>query len=177
MHIPFSYLVTHLPSGLRYYGARWAQGCHPKDLWTTYFTSSKTVKELLERDGPEAFSCEVRRTFSTRKKCEDWEQKVLTRLGIPRNPKWLNRAVGAPPGFKGDEAHRLKLVTAQTGKKLSEETKRKMSEIRKGKPSGREGKLHSEETKSKIAAGSRGRIHSEETKRKIAVGVSRARAS
>ena len=47
--IPFTYLIKHIPTNRYYYGSRYGKECHPKDLWTTYFTSSKKVKALIRK--------------------------------------------------------------------------------------------------------------------------------
>lgn len=91
---PYTYRITHLPSGKHYYGARYAKGCHPSDLWVKYFTSSKTVKNLIKQDGKDAFFVEVRRLFNDKELCVEWERKVLVKLGVPRNEAWLNKHSG-----------------------------------------------------------------------------------
>ena len=52
---PYTYIITHLPTGKRYYGSRYSQYCRPDDLWFKYFTSSRAVHELIEQDGRDAF--------------------------------------------------------------------------------------------------------------------------
>lgn len=94
MGTPYTYRITHLPSGKHYYGSRYAKNCHPDDLWVKYFTSSKTVKKLIEQDGKDAFFVEVRKVFNDKKSCVEWERKVLVRLGVPRNDNWLNKYSG-----------------------------------------------------------------------------------
>lgn len=94
MGTPYTYRITHLPSGKHYYGSRYAKNCHPSDLWVKYFTSSKTVKKLIEQDGKEAFFVEIRKVFDDKKSRVEWERKVLVRLGVPRNPNWFNRYSG-----------------------------------------------------------------------------------
>lgn len=81
---PFTYKVTHLPSGQWYYGVRYAVNCKPSDLWTSYFTSSSKVKILLERDGTAAFTYEIRKEFNSPTDAIAWEHRVCKRiLGIP----------------------------------------------------------------------------------------------
>lgn len=93
MGIPYTYRITHLPSGKHYYGARYAKDCHPSDLWVKYFTSSKTVKKLIEQDGEDAFFVEVRKVFNDVESCVDWERKVLVRLKVTTNNHWLNMTI------------------------------------------------------------------------------------
>lgn len=74
-------------------GARYARNCHPNDLWTTYFTSSKFVKAMAEKHGkPDVI--EIRRTFSSSKKTRMWEKKVIRRIGAVKSKRWLNLANG-----------------------------------------------------------------------------------
>ena len=73
MTTPYTYCITHLPSGRWYHGVRYATGCHPSDLWTTYFTSSASVLNLVETSDPQDFKTEVRRTFGSRAEAIAWE--------------------------------------------------------------------------------------------------------
>lgn len=109
--MPYTYHIYHKPTKMHYYGARWKPGCTPDDLWITYFTSCKRVHKLIEEYGTQSFEVRVRKTFSSKKECLDWEQKVLKRLKVKTNPKWINIAIGKP---------------TMLGKKHSEETKNKM---------------------------------------------------
>jgi hypothetical protein len=133
----FTYYLYHIPTGKKYYGARWKPGCHPSDLWNTYFTSSKHVHKLIEEYGKESFEYKIRKTFVNKSECISWEQKVLKRLKVKTNNNWLNIAIGNP---------------SMLGKRHSEETKAKM---RKPKgPWSEERKLaKSLDEKNKIANG------------------------
>lgn len=77
---PFTYKVTHIPSGKWYYGVRYADNCHPSDLWKTYWTSSKPINYLIEQDGYKSFEIEIRQTFKTKNEAISWEAKVLRRI-------------------------------------------------------------------------------------------------
>ncbi len=94
MTTPYTYCITHIPTGKRYYGARYAKGCSPADLWVKYFTSSETVKRLIDSYGKDSFAIEIRKVFKSAKECTKWERKVLIRLGVPRNKNWLNKYSG-----------------------------------------------------------------------------------
>lgn len=99
----FTYHIFNRITNQHYYGARWKKGCHPSDLWTTYFTSSKLVADLIELYGTESFDVEIRKTFETRRACQQWEQRVLTKLRVKTRNDWLNIAISAPPirvGYK-----------------------------------------------------------------------------
>lgn len=90
--IPYTYVITNQLTGIRYYGARWRKGCSPSDLWVSYFTSSKLVHSLIESQGVETWTIEIRKIFDTAEQCIEWEQKVLRRLNIPYNPVWYNQS-------------------------------------------------------------------------------------
>jgi hypothetical protein len=117
---PFTYVITHIPTGKKYYGVRYKKGCLPSDLWSTYFTSSKIIHALINQDGKEAFSFEIRKTFSSVKHCLIWETTVLHRLNARDNAQWLNNHNGGNTFYNNTPA--------------SIETREKMSKVRKGKP-------------------------------------------
>lgn len=93
---PYTYLLTHLPSGMKYYGVRYAKNCDPSDLWKTYFTSSTKIRKIIERDGVDSFSVEIRKTFDTDVEAIEWETTVLRRLGVPNNPYYFNKGKNHP---------------------------------------------------------------------------------
>jgi hypothetical protein len=90
MSIPYCYLITHKPSGLRYYGSRYGKGCHPSDLMTSYFTSSKIVKQIICEEGTKSFDYEVRKIFKNKIDCIKWEGRVLQYIKAKDNPKYFN---------------------------------------------------------------------------------------
>ena len=90
IYVPYTYHLYHKPTQTHYYGSRYAQGCHPNDLWTKYFSSSKLIKQLREQYGDDSFTVKIRRTFDTAQKALEWEQNVLRRLKVLRRDDWLN---------------------------------------------------------------------------------------
>lgn len=48
---------------MKYIGVRYAKGCHPTDLWVTYFTSSSLVKKLIGQFGKDDFIVRVIHTY------------------------------------------------------------------------------------------------------------------
>ena len=92
IYTPFTYLIGWKKHDIWYYGVRYAQYCHPKDMWNNYFTSSKYVQQFREKNG-EPDVIEIRKTFNNKKDAIEWETKVLTRLNVNKNNKWLNRTV------------------------------------------------------------------------------------
>lgn len=121
-------------------GVRFARNCHPDDLWTSYFTSSKYVQAFREQHG-EPDIIEVRQTFNDSLQAREWEHKVLRRLGVIRDEKWLNRGNGKaiPPSygpkhtieFKKKQSERMKQKNPMVGRVQSETEKDIRQEIRK----------------------------------------------
>lgn len=89
--IPYTYLLRHLPSGQVYYGVRYAKNCRPADFWSAYFTSSKHVKDLIDRDGTESFTFQIRKTFDSVDKARKWEERVLTKMDVIKHPRFINK--------------------------------------------------------------------------------------
>ena len=151
IYTPYTYRITSKTTSQHYYGVRFAEGCHPSDFWTSYFTSSKYVKELIEQHGKDDFIVEIRKIFPNTEKALLWEKQVLTRLNVLKRDDWLNKNIG--------------------GKKFefSDETKQKMSEALKGKSKskGMSGRKHSDETKQKMSEALKGKKPSNETKKKM----------
>lgn len=91
MTTPYTYLIGWSKLNRWYYGCRFAEGCDPSDLWTTYFTSSKQVGMYREYNG-EPDVCQVRKVFKDRKTCREWESRVLKKLDVLHEEKWLNKS-------------------------------------------------------------------------------------
>lgn len=86
---PYTYLIGWSKHDRWYYGVRFAKGCNPSDLWVKYFTSSKLVARCRAIYG-EPDVIDVRKTFATKTEAIDWEAKVLVRMGVVQQHKWLN---------------------------------------------------------------------------------------
>lgn len=130
-----------------YYGVRYKQGCHPYDLWATYFTSSDYVAIQRWLYG-EPDVIEVRRTFQTQKEARDWEIKVLRRMKVIKSERWLNKTdvKSIAPQYGNQNAKNGK------GKRRTEEQKRNIAngQIGNNNGSGNLGKKRTEEQKSKM---------------------------
>ena len=195
----YKYLLpVHLsnPAGLNLIsgitGVRYARGCHPSDLWTKYFTSSKYVLRFREEHG-EPDVIEIRQTFNDSLQAREWEEKVLRRMNVVKDERWINRQNRNKEfmnlgGYTLSLETRRKQSTAQKGRKHSEETRKKISEVQKGKTisletrrkqsESRKGKSHSPDHSKKIAEANKGKHHcSEETRKKISEATKRAMAS
>ncbi len=92
IHVPYTYLIGWTKINKYYYGVRYAKGCSPEDLWTSYFTSSKLVEDMRQLYG-EPDVVRVRRVFDCREKAVLWEAKVLSRMRVLKESKWLNQNV------------------------------------------------------------------------------------
>lgn len=139
---PYTYLIRSKSTGKCYYGVRWANKSIPHDdLWNQYFTSSNEVKKLIQKHGKDDFLYEVRRIFKNKEDAIDWEEKVLKRLMVLKNPdKWMNKCVSKSIrydihprlGVKLSEESKRKIGASKLGKKMSDSAKIKMSEARGG---------------------------------------------
>lgn len=121
--IPYTYLLGWPDQNKWYYGVRYAHDCDPKELWLSYKTSSKYVREHAAVYGNPAI-IEIRRTFKTPSLARIWEHKVLRRMKVVMSEKFLNMTDNksiAP--LKGDDnpAKRpevRKLISENTPKKF-----------------------------------------------------------
>jgi hypothetical protein len=112
-YTPFTYCLTFLLTGQRYYGVRYAKDCHPDQLWTTYFTSSKIISDLIKEYGKDAFTFEVRKTFITAEEACYSETKFLTRIDAAKSPNWLNGHNGSGTVIGSKESNIIGKKTKQ----------------------------------------------------------------
>lgn len=135
MENAYTYLIGWSRYNLWYYGCRYAKNSSPADLWVTYFTSSKLVKQKrIELGEPDIIK--ITKRFNNRKHCIEWEERFLRKVKAVQSKQWLNQAING------------KVYLRDNGK-MSEEHKRKLSLSNKGKHSGKR-KPHTQETKDKI---------------------------
>ena len=90
---PYYYHIKHKPTGKIYIGSQYGVKSDPKNLLKTYFTSSKKVKELIEKDGVNSFEIVY---IDARTDAREHEQKCLmeiyTNLGRDKFlEQYLNR--------------------------------------------------------------------------------------
>lgn len=86
----YTYFLTHLPTGLKYYGVRKSSLPPENDLWIRYFSSSQRVKQLINEYGKDSFTFEIRKTFQSFDNAQNWEAEVLSRLKVTKRKDWLN---------------------------------------------------------------------------------------
>ena len=85
----YTYLIGWTNQNKFYYGVRYAKECDPSELWVKYFTSSKHVKNYANKHGnPDLV--QIRKTFNTVEEATQWENKVLKRLDVVRDKRFLN---------------------------------------------------------------------------------------
>lgn len=141
-YIPFTYLIGWSKHNIWYYGVRVKPGTTPADLWTTYFTSSKLVKQI-RKDVGEPDVIQVRKTFKTKTGALLWEHKVLRRLNVKKQPLWLNVSVGLGDNHhigphscesieKMKRSHQRKFSSGFIPTKHTEEYKQKLREHNPG---------------------------------------------
>lgn len=86
---PYTYFL-YWGDGTKYYGVRYSKKCHPSDLLVSYFTSSKYVKEKIQKSGlPHS---KIHKTFPGNKEAAIlYENRVLRILKCPERSDYLNR--------------------------------------------------------------------------------------
>jgi hypothetical protein len=140
----YTYLIGWSTHNKYYYGARWAKNSSLGDLWNTYFTSSKHVKDFRKKHG-EPDIIQVRKVFNDADKCKLYERKTLEKLDVLRNEKWLNKNINGmflPTGPMSEEHKRNKVASfkrtmqgkgTRTGTKHTFTSIEKMRQAHKGK--------------------------------------------
>ena len=147
---------------MKYYGARWASGCSPSDLFVTYFTSSVYVKKYIEDFGmPDII--EVRRVFTNHVDVQNWENKVIQRLKAVARDDYLNKNYGSKGWNPNDKDIRKKISIARTGVRMSEATKLKIAEKQKQK-------IHDASWNNKVSKALLGKKHSAERIKALKAG-------
>ena len=116
---PFTYLIGWSKLDKWYYGVKYAKGTQPNDLWNTYFTSSKYVKQLRENHG-EPDVIQIRKTFDNQEKARDWESIVLKRMRVRIDERFLNKTDNKTYSDKPDN---FREITSQLQKDLFENDK------------------------------------------------------
>ena len=128
--MPYTYVID-CPDGRKYYGVRYSEDSDPADLWVTYFTSSKEIHFMIDIYGKDQFSVKIRKIFDNKEKAITWESKVLRRLKVRTNFKWVNKTDNSsiPPMYGSDNPSkrtevREKISNSKIGKKRPDQSKR-----------------------------------------------------
>lgn len=132
----YTYRIQWSKTRVSYYGVRFAKGCSVTDLWKSYFTSSKYVKQyVLEHGDPDLI--EIRKDFGDDiTSAREWESKVLRRIKAKSRSDYLNKTdnVSISPeccSYEHSQETRMKKSKSHIGKRHSEETRQKMRESSK----------------------------------------------
>lgn len=121
--VPYTYLIGWSDHNTYYYGVRYAANANPSDLWVSYFTSSKYVKQFIKENGnPDIV--QIRKTFSNTEKARIYEEKVLKRMNVIKDSRFLNKTFNK--SIPIEFASHLSEKNGMYGKKHSEETLLKM---------------------------------------------------
>lgn len=134
----YTYLIGWTEYNKFYYGVRYSRNSNPNDLWKTYFTSSKHVKNFVSKHG-EPDIIQIRKIFNDRDSAIAWENRVLKRMGVVEDTRFLNAsdniAIKHPYGYdpsknlKGWNSYRTgKSDIEVLGKDAAKEKSLKLSE-------------------------------------------------
>lgn len=161
---PYVYFIGWSHLNTFYIGCRYgiSKNAHPSQLWSTYFTSSTHVKLFYKIHG-EPDIIRIEKTFTDPKKCRTYEHKLLARMKILKDPRFLNKSIGGEKfagGPHSEETKEKMRIAAKNRPPVSEETRKKHSEISKN---------ISAETRQKISDGGKGRICSKEIREKMSI--------
>ena len=152
---PFFYILTHKISKKHYAGSKTAKGCRPEDLWTKYFTSSKTIKQIIKEEGADIFNNSI--------KCVLHEEKFLTRINAATQTTWFNKTNGG--------ITTVNKIPWIKGRKHSKESNKRNSESHKGKIPWNKGKtnIFSSASLSAISISAKNRVRTKESIEKTAI--------
>lgn len=181
---PYTYLIGWPELNKWYYGSRYAKGCDPSELWVKYFTSSKQVKEFRKKHGEPTVKT-VRKIFVDSVSVRMWEHRVLKRLKVIHDDKWLNKtdnkAIAPQPGELNPMFGKVGELSHRCGSTLPIHSKKiigEKSRLKKGNmPPGfsekmREivtGRKHKISTKQNISNSLTGRNLSDDHKKNISL--------
>lgn len=132
--IPYTYLIGWTDLKVFYYGVQFGKYRNPDNLWKTYFTSSKHVKNFRKIHG-EPNLIQIRRIFSSSEKAREWETKVIRKMNMVKSSEWLNKTDNTGKFYtEGKQPPRSKelierIAAKHRGKKLTEAHK---ETLRKG---------------------------------------------
>lgn len=110
--VPYTYIIGWSQTNTYYYGVRYAAHCNPSDLWVSYYTSSKYVKEYRELNG-EPDIIQVRKTFKDINDARSWEEKVLKRINAAGRPDFLNKANGKAIQNSAAHYERISIINSR----------------------------------------------------------------
>lgn len=115
---PYLYLIGWSRYNRWYVGCRYAKNCHPSDLWSSYFTSSKYVPVARYLYGEP----DVIRTFPVNSKQDAITREcvVMFYVGAVENDQWINQSNFVRRFHEGQVPQRQSRLTR---KKMSRSSK------------------------------------------------------
>ena len=166
----YTYLLGWSLQNKFYYGVRYSKKAKPEDLWTTYFTSSRHVKAFAAKYGkPDII--QIRQTFNSKEKAITWESKVLKRMRVIKNDKWLNQTDNRAIVYSRTDETKQKFSRKMKGrnspfkgKTHSAESIELMRSKHKGKKTGRTKETFTDDWKEKISRSKKGQIRTQSEK-------------
>lgn len=183
-HKPYTYLLKCLTDNTYYYGVKYEKGCHPDDFFIKYETSSKVVKEKIQKYGKNKFIFEIRKVFDDSEKARLWENKVLRRMKVIHRNDFMNKTnnISIKPMYGLDNPMTRPEVIQNFKKSRSKNATRKASpqEIYSKLSKLLKNKKRPKEVCEKISNSLKGYKHSEDFKekcRKRATGVKQSEQS
>jgi hypothetical protein len=84
MTTPYFYIIEEKSTGKYYAGSRYAKGCHPSDLLSTYHTSCRSIQDK----GSSAFRI---RKIVPREDALSYETRFLRKVDARSNPRFINK--------------------------------------------------------------------------------------
>jgi len=159
---PYTYLIGWTKQNTYYYGVRYAKNASPRDLWNTYFTSSKYVKAFRKKHG-EPDLVKIKKVFVSAETARLWESKVLRRMNVIKSDIWLNKTnnISIAPECCSrpcTEEKKEKSRRWKQGRKDSQETRNKKRQAMLGKNVGRK---DTEEQKHRKSQAHKGKTYKE----------------
>lgn len=158
--VPYVYLVGWASLDKYYIGVRYKKGCHPRDFWVDYFTSSKHVHKFHKMHGePDVIM--IIREHKTAKAAVIHEDKLLRRLHAVKSDKFINRARGGAewnvvglvftPEMRAKRSAAALNRTPEMRAKRSEAMRNVSAETRAKRSAAMTGRKFSAETRAKMS--------------------------
>ena len=161
--LEYFYLIRHKPSGKFYAGSKYSQNCHPDQFWNIswrskigrergYFTSSGTVKALIEADGLDSFEVleVIPRPLND---AYDYEISFLKSVKAKTQSNWINETDGTANfcrkgPMSADHKYKIGLALKTSEAAIQQRTKMNANKI---------GIPRSPEVRAKLSAGNKGK--------------------
>ena len=136
---PYTYLIGWSKHNKWYYGCQYGKKAHPDNLWNTYYTSSKRVKDFGKVYGdPDIVEIRLVSSKETVIRCEE---RILTKIGAAQSDIWLNGNNGGKKFFNVGGYNLTETTKNKMRKPKPKGFADRLSKVRKGVP-GKSGEEH-----------------------------------